>query len=497
MELTEEELAKYETYRKYRSPLTARYASREMSENFGELKKFITWRRLWLWLAEAEKEVGLKINVDGKMRGITDDEIQELKDNLKNIDFEMAKSEERKRKHDVMAHVHTYAAACPKAGAIIHLGATSAYVGDNTDLILMRDGINILLPKLARCIDRLKNTAIKYKDQPTLGLTHLQPAQLTTVGKRCCLWLQDFLMDLRNFQRVRDDIKFRGVKGTTGTQASFLELFDGDHDKVDNIDEIVTKKAGMKSAFIICGQTYTRKVDVDCVNALASFGSSVHKMCTDIRILANMKEMEEPFDKDQIGSSAMAYKRNPMRSERCCSLARHLCSLVQDTMHTHSVQWMERSLDDSANRRLSLPEAFLISDILLEIIQNISEGLVVYPKRIMQRISEELPFMATENIIMAMVKKQQDRQECHEEIRKLSQEAAYVVKVEGGRNDLIERIKASSYFKPIHDELDSLLDPATFIGRAPEQVVKFIESEVDPALKQYQNDLEGKSEFSV
>ncbi|KGL88182.1 Adenylosuccinate lyase, partial [Charadrius vociferus] len=428
---------------------------------------------------------------------ITEEQIQEMKANLDNIDFKMAAEEEKKLRHDVMAHVHTFAHCCPKAAAIIHLGATSCYVGDNTDLIVLRDGFNLLLPKLARVISRLSDFAEKYADLPTLGFTHYQPAQLTTVGKRCCLWIQDLCMDLQNLERARDDLRFRGVKGTTGTQASFLQLFEGDHSKVEELDRLVTAKAGFKRSYMVTGQTYSRKVDIEVLSVLASLGASIHKICTDIRLLANLKEIEEPFEKDQIGSSAMPYKRNPMRSERCCSLARHLMTLVLDPLQTASVQWFERTLDDSANRRVCLAEAFLTADIILSTLQNISEGLVVYPKVIERRIRQELPFMATENIIMAMVKAGGNRQDCHEKIRVLSQQAAAVVKQEGGDNDFIARVRADPYFSPIHKQLESLLDPSSFTGRAPQQVAKFLKEEVRPALIPYQSKMGGKIELAL
>ncbi|KAK3100228.1 hypothetical protein FSP39_016607 [Pinctada imbricata] len=471
-------------HKKYRSPLVSRYASPEMSYNFSDMKKFSTWRKLWTFLAKAEKKLGLNI---------TDKQIQEMEENLKNIDFKRAAEEEKKVRHDVMAHVHTFAACCPLAAPIIHLGATSAYVGDNTDLIVMRDGFDILLPKLARCIHRLSLFAKQQKDLPCLGYTHLQPAQLTTMGKRACIWIQDLVMDLQNLETARENLRFRGVKGTTGTQASFLQLFEGDEEKV----HIVNRYFNFSRNFIICGQTYSRKVDVDCLNVLASLGASVHKICTDIRLLANFKELEEPFEKDQIGSSAMPYKRNPMRSERCCSLARHLMCLVQDPLMTASVQWMERTLDDSANRRVCLPEAFLTADIVLSTLQNISEGLVVYPKVIERRVKQELPFMATENVIMAMVKAGGNRQECHEQIRVLSHQAGQVVKQEGGDNDLVQRIKDCPYFKPVHHQLDSLLDPSTFTGRAPSQVTKFLEKEVQPKLKKYEDNLDSTVQLEL
>ncbi|XP_073350811.1 adenylosuccinate lyase isoform X2 [Pagrus major] len=415
----------------------------------------------------------------------------------KDIDFAMAAEEERKLRHDVMAHVHTFGHCCPTAAGIIHLGATSCYVTDNTDLILLRDGFDILLPKLARVIDRLGNFAEKNANLPTLGFTHYQPAQLTTVGKRACLWLQDLTMDMRNLQRARDDLRFRGVKGTTGTQASFLQLFQGDHEKVEELDRLVTEMAAFKKCYLVSGQTYSRKVDIDSLSTLASLGATIHKICTDIRLLANLKEIEEPFEKEQIGSSAMPYKRNPMRAERCCSLARHLLALMSDPLQTASVQWLERTLDDSANRRISLPESFLTADIILSTLQNITEGLVVYPKVIERHIRQELPFMATENIIMAMVKAGGNRQDCHEKIRVLSQEAAAVVKQEGGDNDLLVRVQRDPYFAPILGQLDSILDPKTFIGRAPQQVARFLSEEVRPLLEPYKMKMDVKIELEL
>ncbi|CAF0995331.1 unnamed protein product [Adineta ricciae] len=466
----------YDDRSKYRSPLVSRYASAEMSFNFSEVKKFTTWRRLWFWLAKCQKQLGLDI---------TDEQLDEMEKNLTNIDFDTAEAEERRRRHDVMAHVHTFARCCPKASSIIHLGATSAYVGDNADLIVMRDGFEILISKLVRCIQRLTQFAQDYACLPTLGYTHMQPAQLTTVGKRACVWIQDLLMDLKNFERVKRQLKFRGVKGTTGTQASFLQLFNGDHSKVEELDRMVTEMAGFSKAFIICGQTYTRKLDVEVMTVLASFGATIHKMCTDIRLLASLKEIEEPFEIEQIGSSAMPYKRNPMRCERCCAMARHLMTLINDPLGTHSVQWMERTLDDSANKRICIPEAFLTTDIILFTLLNITEGLVVYPKVIDKHIKQELPFMATENIIMAMVSAGGNRQECHEKIRTLSQKAAERVKMDGLDNDLVERVKADPYFAPIVSKLDVLLDAKTFIGRAPEQVYEFISREVEPVLNNF------------
>ncbi|XP_026065237.1 adenylosuccinate lyase-like [Carassius auratus] len=477
-----------EEFLKYRSPLVSRYASKEMAYNFSDRNKFTTWRRLWLYLAKAEKELGLPI---------TDAQVSEMESHLEDIDFVMAAEEESKLRHDVMAHVHTFAHCCPTAAPIIHLGATSCYVGDNTDLIMLRGGFDILLPKLARVIDRLAHFAEKYADLPTLGFTHYQPAQLTTVGKRACLWLQDLVMDMRNLERAREDLRFRGVKGTTGTQASFLQLFQGDHEKVEELDRKVTEMAGFKKSYLVTGQTYSRKVDIDTLCVLASLGATVHKICTDIRLLANLKEIEEPFEKEQIGSSAMPYKRNPMRAERCCSLARHLMVLVSDPLQTAAVQWLERTLDDSANRRISLPESFLTADIILSTLQNITEGLVVYPKVIERHIRHELPFMATENIIMAMVKAGGNRQDCHEKIRVLSQQAATVVKQEGGDNDLLNRIQADPYFTPILGQLDALLDPKTFVGRAPQQVTRFLSEEVRPVLEPYRSNLDVKIELDL
>ncbi|KAI8621670.1 L-Aspartase-like protein [Chytriomyces sp. MP71] len=465
---------------RYNSPLTSRYASAEMAHNFSDANKFSTWRKLWLTLAAAEQKLGLT--------DITNEALKEMAVHLFDIDYEMAAAEEKRRRHDVMAHVHTFGVAAPKAAGIIHLGATSCYVTDNSELIMMRDALDIIIPKLASCIDKLSNFAKTYKDLPTLGFTHLQPAQLTTVGKRATLWIQELLMDLRNISRARADLRFRGVKGTTGTQASFLTLFDGDHDKVEQLDDLVTHMQGFPAAYPVTGQTYTRKVDLDVLSTLASFGATAHKMCSDIRILASLKEIEEPFEKDQIGSSAMAYKRNPMRCERVCSLARHLMTLVGNVQQTAAVQWLERTLDDSANRRVSIPEAFLTADIVLSLIQNIVDGMVVYPKVIERRIAQELPFMATENFIMFMVQKAGgDRQRCHEEIRLLSHQAGRVVKDEGGENDLIERIKKCDYFAPMVPHMKELLDSKTFVGRAPQQVENFLNNEVEPALAPYRD----------
>lgn len=464
----------------YRSPLSTRYASKEMQYNFSDQKKFSTWRQLWVNLAKAEKELGLQI---------TEDQVKEMELNVHNIDFEAAAEEESLTRHDVMAHVHVFAKLCPLAAPIVHLGATSCFVGDNTDLIIMKDGFNILLPRLAAVIRNLAQFAEEYKSLPTLGFTHLQPAQLTTVGKRATLWLYDLIMDERALSRARDDLKFRGAKGTTGTQASFLQLFNGDGSKVTALDKRVAQLSGFIQTYPVTGQTYSRKVDLEVVSALAGLGATVHKMCSDLRLLANRKEVEEPFEKSQIGSSAMPYKRNPMRSERCCAIARHIMALYSNAANTHAVQWLERTLDDSANRRITLAEAFLSADAILLTLLNITQGLIVYPKVINRHVLQELPFMSAENLIMAMVKKGGDRQVCHEKIRVLSQEAAAEVKQHGRDNDLIDRVRKDAYFAPILNELDQLLDPNTFTGRAADQVIEFLKDEVHPILQKYEQEL--------
>ncbi|EKG16543.1 Fumarate lyase [Macrophomina phaseolina MS6] len=465
----------------YQTPLNSRYSSPAMKELFSPRTRFTTWRKLWLYLAEAEKELGLEIS---------DDALDQMRANLtiKDEEFPIAAEEEKRRRHDVMAHVHTFGLVAPAAAGIIHWGATSCYVTDNADLILYRDALDMLCHKICGAIHKLSKFAQQYASLPCLAYTHLQPAQLTTVGKRACLWIQDLLMDLKNLERARDDMRFRGVKGTTGTQASFLQIFNGNHDKVERLDELVTFKSGFREAFTITSQTYSRKVDADIVNVLGSFGATCERIGGDIRHLASFKELEEPFEKDQIGSSAMAYKRNPMRSERMCSLGRHLQTLPQNALHTYSAQWFERTLDDSANRRITLPEAFLTADACCLLLDNISSGMVVYPKVIESRVMQELPFMATENLIMAMVAKGHSRQDAHEEIRVLSHQASQVVKGQGGQNDLIQRVKDTKFFEPILDEIDSLLDPSTFIGRAPEQVMKFTGAggEVVRALAKYE-----------
>ncbi|RKP02318.1 hypothetical protein CXG81DRAFT_25012 [Caulochytrium protostelioides] len=473
----------------YQTPLASRYASKEMAYNWSNAKKFATWRRLWIALATCERQLGLT--------DITQEALDQMAQHVEDIDYAAAAEEERKRRHDVMAHVHTFGVAAPAAAGIIHLGATSCYITDNSELILIRDALDLLIPKLVQLIRVMRDFAMAQRSLPTLGFTHFQPAQLTTVGKRASLWLQELLMDLRNITRVRDDLCFRGVKGTTGTQGSFLALFDGDHDKVKQLDRLVTAYFNFPKAYPVTGQTYTRKVDLDLLSALGSFGATAHKIATDVRLLAHLKEMEEPIEADQIGSSAMAYKRNPMRSERVCSLGRHLMTLVSNAQQTAATQWFERTLDDSANRRVTLPEAFLTADIVVAHLVNIVQGAVVYPRVIQARIAQELPFMATENIIMAMVRAGGDRQACHEAIRVASRDAAAQVKQHGRPNDLIDRIRANPYFKPVHDQLDRLLDPASFVGRAPEQVAEFVAEEVDPLLATHQHAQAGAMEVNV
>lgn len=460
----------------YSNPLAERYSSKEMLENFSPDKKFSTWRKLWLALAESEKELGLKI---------TDEQIEQMRENIYNIDYDLAAKKESEFRHDVMAHVHTFGTQAPKAMPIIHLGATSAYVGDNTDLIQIKDGLEIVKTKLVNVIAEMANFAMNYKDLPTLGFTHFQAAQLTTVGKRATLWLQSLLLDLEELEFRQKTLRFRGVKGTTGTQASFQELFDGDFEKVKALDEKITEKMGFDKRFMVTGQTYDRKIDSEMMNLLANIAQSAHKFTNDLRLLQHMKEVEEPFEKSQIGSSAMAYKRNPMRSERISSLAKFVIALQQSTAMTAATQWFERTLDDSANKRLSLPQAFLAIDAILIIWKNVLDGLVVYPKMIEKRIMSELPFMSTEYIIMECVKNGGDRQELHERIRVHSMEAGKMVKIEGKENDLIERILNDKYFNLDKDRLLEILSPKNFIGFAPEQTEEFVNVEVKPILERY------------
>lgn len=462
----------------YRSPLVARYARPEMARVWGDDAKFRTWRRLWLALAEAQKALGLDI---------TEAQLDELRAHLDDIDYDAAARYERELRHDVMAHVHTLGDVAPAARPILHLGATSCFVGDNADVLALRDALDLLLPRLAGVAAQLAAFAEQHAALPTLGFTHFQPAQLTTVGKRACMWLQDLLVDLGNLERQRAALRFRGVKGTTGTQASYLALFDGDHDKVLELDRLVAAAMGFERTWPVTGQTYPRKADHELVSALGSLGVSAHKIATDLRLLANLKEVEEPFGAKQIGSSAMAYKRNPMRCERICALARHLIALGSDTAWTAATQWMERTLDDSANRRIALAEAFLAADGMLETLRSVTQGLVVHPAVIRRRIDEELPFMATESVLMAMVRRGGDRQEVHELIRTHSLEAARQVKELGRPNDLIERMRADPAFAPVVEELDALLAPEAFVGRAPEQVAAFLAEEVEPALARWRD----------
>lgn len=464
----------------YSNPLAERYSSKEMLENFSPDKKFSTWRKLWLALAESEKELGLDI---------TDEQLEQMRENIYNIDYELAAIKENEFRHDVMAHVHTFGTQAPKAMPIIHLGATSAFVGDNTDLIQIKDGLEIIKTKLVNVMEEMAKFSMKYKDLPTLGFTHFQAAQLTTVGKRATMWLQSLLLDLEELEFREDTLRFRGVKGTTGTQASFEELFDGDFEKVKLLDIKVSEKMGFNKRFLVSGQTYDRKVDSEIMNLLANIAQSAHKFTNDLRLLQHLKELEEPFGKSQIGSSAMAYKRNPMRSERISSLAKFVIALQQSTAMTASTQWFERTLDDSANKRLSLPQAFLAIDAILIIWKNVMDGLVVYPKMIEKHIMAELPFMATEYVIMECVKNGGDRQELHERIRVHSMEAGRNVKIEGKDNDLLDRILADDYFNLDKEKLMSIIDPKNFIGFAPRQTEEFIKFEIEPVLSKYKDRL--------
>jgi len=470
----------------YTSPLVERNASREMAELFGPQKKFSTWRRLWLELAKAEKGLGLEIQQN---------QIDQMARHLDDIDFDKATAYERQFRHDVMAHVYTYGDVATKAAPIIHLGATSCYVGDNADLIIMRDALRLVAGKLAAVIDLLAKFAEQYRDLPTLGFTHFQPAQLTTVGKRATLWCQEFVLDLDEIEHRIETLPFRGVKGTTGTQASFLELFEGKHAKVKQLDKDVAAAFGFKKLCPVTGQTYPRKIDTMIVSALALVAQSAHKTCNDLRLLANLKEMEEPFEKSQIGSSAMAYKRNPMRCERVTALSRLVLSLATSPAMTAAEQWFERTLDDSANKRVVIPEAFLAIDGILQILLNVFDGLVVYPKVIESHVMAELPFMATENILMAAVKAGGNRQELHEKIRLHSQAAAGEVKRLGRPNDLIARLQADISFA--HLNFEKVLDPAAYVGRAPQQVDEFIRAVVAPIRKKYQGELNRKVELKV
>lgn len=473
---------------RYVSPLSERYASKEMQYIFSPDMKFRTWRRLWIALAETEKELGLNI---------TQEQIDELKAHADDINYDVAKERERQVRHDVMSHVYAYGVQCPKAKGIIHLGATSCYVGDNTDIIVMAEALKLVRKKLVNVIAELSKFADKYKDQPTLAFTHFQPAQPTTVGKRATLWTQEFLMDLEDLEYVLSTLKLLGSKGTTGTQASFLELFDGDQETIDKIDPMIAEKMGFENCYPVSGQTYSRKVDTRVLNILAGIAASAHKMSNDIRLLQHLKEVEEPFEKSQIGSSAMAYKRNPMRSERIASLSRYVMVDALNPAITSATQWFERTLDDSANKRLSVPEGFLAIDGILDLCLNVVDGLVVYPKVIEKHLRSELPFMATENIMMDAVKAGGDRQELHERIRELSMEAGRTVKVEGKDNNLLELIAADPAFNLTLEELEKTMEPSRYVGRAKEQTEVFLAKTVQPVLDAYKELLGVTAEINV
>ena len=473
---------------RYVSPLSERYASKEMQYIFSPDMKFRTWRKLWIALAETERELGLNI---------TQEQIDEMKAHADDINYDVAKERERQVRHDVMSHVYAFGVQCPRAKGIIHLGATSCYVGDNTDIIVMTEALKLVRKKLVNVIAELSKFAAQYKDQPTLAFTHFQPAQPTTVGKRATLWTQEFLMDLEDLEYVLSTMKLLGSKGTTGTQASFLELFDGDQETIDKIDPMIAEKMGFKSCYPVSGQTYSRKVDTRVLNILAGIAASAHKMSNDIRLLQHLKEVEEPFEKSQIGSSAMAYKRNPMRSERIASLSRYVMIDALNPAITSATQWFERTLDDSANKRLSVPEGFLAIDGILDLCLNVVDGLVVYPKVIEKRLMSELPFMATENIMMDAVKAGGDRQELHERIRELSMEAGKNVKVEGKDNNLLELIAADPAFNLTLEDLQKSMDPSRYTGRAKEQTEAFIANVVQPVLDAHKDLLGVKVEINV
>ena len=473
---------------RYQSPLSERYASKEMQYIFSPDKKFKTWRRLWIALAETERELGLPI---------TEEQIEELKAHAEDINYEVAKEREKAVRHDVMSHVYAYGQQCPKAKGIIHLGATSCYVGDNTDMIVMREALRLVKKKLVNVIAELAGFAEEYKSLPTLAFTHFQPAQPTTVGKRATLWMQEFAMDLEDLEYVRSTLKLLGSKGTTGTQASFLELFEGDQEKIDRIDPMIAEKMGFDTCYPVSGQTYSRKVDTRVLNVLAGIAASAHKFSNDIRLLQHLKEVEEPFEKSQIGSSAMAYKRNPMRSERIASLSRYVMIDALNPAVTSATQWFERTLDDSANKRLSVPEGFLAIDGILDLCLNVVDGLVVYPKVIEKRLMSELPFMATENIMMDAVKAGGDRQELHERIRELSMEAGRNVKEKGLDNNLLELIAEDPAFNLTLDELKKTMDPAKYVGRAPLQVEAYLKNVIRPLLEKNQDVLGMKAQIHV
>ena len=478
----------------YSSPLSERYASKEMQYIFSQDMKFTTWRRLWIALAETEMELGLSEN--GKPV-ITQEQIDELKAHVDDINYDVARQREKEVRHDVMSHVYAYGQQCPKAAGIIHLGATSCYVGDNTDIIVMNEAMKLVHKKLVSVIDELAKFADKYKDLPTLAFTHFQPAQPTTVGKRATLWLNEFMMDLEDLEYVQSTLKLLGSKGTTGTQASFKELFDGNNEIIDQIDPMIAKKMGFKECYPVSGQTYSRKVDTRVANVLAGIAASAHKMSNDIRLLQHLKQIEEPFEKNQIGSSAMAYKRNPMRSERIASLSRYVMVDALNPAITSATQWFERTLDDSANKRLSIPEGFLAVDGILDLCLNVVDGLVVYPKVIHKQFMSEIPFMATENIIMDGVKKGGDRQVLHEEIRRMSMIAGKTVKEEGKENNLVELIAENPVFGLTREEIEANLKPELYVGRAPYQVEVYLRDVVQPVLDANREELGVTAEINV
>jgi adenylosuccinate lyase len=483
-----------DSFQFYDNPLVTRYASREMAELWGPRRKFITWRRLWVALAEAEHELGLRAD-DGVTPRIRPEQIEQLRAHVEDIDFARAAEYERRRRHDVMAHIDAYGEVCPEARAILHLGATSCYITDNTDLILMREGLYLLRDRLVGVIDALARFAARWRDQATLGFTHFQPAQLTTVGKRACLWCYDFVLDLYELEHRLQTLHFRGVKGTTGTQASFLALFRGDHERVRQLDRLVARKMGFDSVYPVTGQTYSRKVDSQILDTLSGLGQTAHKFGTDLRLLAHRQEIDEPFEPEQVGSSAMAYKRNPMRAERMCGLGRFLMTLPVSAAQTAATQWLERTLDDSVNRRLTLPQAFLAADAVLRLALNITNGLIVHPEVIARHVAAVLPYMATENILMAAVARGGDRQQIHECIRRHSHAVTAALKAGADKNDLLDRLKADPLLAGV--DFAAVLDQSQFIGRAPQQVEEFLTEQVEPIRQRYPHLLGQTAEVSV
>lgn len=483
-----------DSFQFYDNPLVTRYAGREMAQLWGPQRKFSTWRRLWVALAEAEQELGLLAD-DGVTPRIRRAQIEQMRAHLDDIDFARAAFHEQRRRHDVMAHIETYGEACPDAREIIHLGATSCYVTDNTDLILMREGLGMLRDRLVGVIDALARFAERWRDLATLGFTHFQPAQLTTVGKRACLWCYDFVLDLHELEHRLQSLRFRGVKGTTGTQASFLALFRGDHERVRRLDLLVARKMGFDSVYTVTGQTYSRKVDSQVLDALSGLGQTAHKFGADLRLLAHRQEIDEPFEAEQVGSSAMAYKRNPMRAERMCGLARFLTSLSVSAAQTAATQWLERTLDDSVNRRLTLPQAFLTTDAVLRLALNISNGSIVNPEVIERNTAAILPYMATENILMAAVARGGDRQQVHECIRRHSHDVTAALKAGADKNDLLDRLKADPLLAGV--DFDAVLDRGQFVGRAPRQVDEFLAEEIEPIRRRYTSLLGQTSEVSL